>query len=281
MTINDKIKYINESRIKRQELIRDSKTTEEVELLKQMTKYIKEVYGNTSNVTIDILNELGGTSKYIGDYETAINSLVEAREIIANKFSKDCIPYATTTLNLAEVYRFKGDITKLEPLYLQVKKIYDEYDMQKTYEYASICNNLGLYYQDTNRPKEALELHKTSYDILQELVEYKIALATTLNNMALAYRGVGEIEKSDECIKSCLKMYEKEVGKGHAMYSSALNSMAVAMFQKGDLEKALELFEKGLFICEASFGTESINYKKVKENVEMVKETIKLRDKKG
>ncbi len=281
MTINEKLAWLKEAYQERIKLLKASKNTEEVELLKKMTEYTKDVYGSTSNASIEMLNQLGGAAKYTGAYDLAINSLLEAREIIANKFSTDGIPYATTTLNLAEVYRFKGDIDKLEPLYLKVRKIYDENNMQRTYEYASVCNNLGLYYQDTNEGAKALELHKISLDILEELKEHKIPLATTYNNLALSYRGVGEIEKSDECIKKCLKMYADTVGKGHAMYSSALNSMAVAMFQKGDLEKALELFERGLFICEASFGTESINYKKVKENVEMVKETIKLKNMKG
>lgn len=276
MTTAEKINFLKESKELREKYIKESKTVEEVELLKEMVKITKEVYGNTSNLTVDILNELGGTAKYIGDYDIAISSLNEARKIIEDKFGKDCIPYATTTLNLTEVYRFKGDLTYLEDLYKSVIKIYDENDMKETYEYAGVCNNLGLYYQDTDQMEKALNLHEISYEILKKLDKWPIALATTLNNMAIAYRSLNQVEKSDECIKTALKMYEKEVGKGHSMYSAALNNLAISLFKKGDLEKSLELFEKGLFICEASFGKESINYIKMKENVDMVKETIEM-----
>ena len=119
-----------------------------------------------------------------------------------------------------------------------------------------------------------------SLEILKNMPDYKVAFATTYNNLAIAYRMLGQNEKSDECIKISLDIYEKEVGKGHAMYSAAINNLAVTFYNKGELEKALELFKKVLFICEASFGRGSINYEKVKENVDMVKETIEMRKRK-
>lgn len=274
MTINEKISYINEAKIKRQELIKNSKTVEELELLKKVCEYTIDVYGEESNVTIDILNELGGAAKYVGEYELAIESITKAKNIIAKKFGVDNIPYATTCLNLAEVFRFKGDTNKLLELYEMVKSIYEKHNMQNSYEYASVCNNMGLYFQDIKEFKKALDLHQISYDILKDDKEHELAFATTMNNMALSYRGIGDSEKSDTLINKSLKLYEKTVGKGHSMYSAAINSLASSIYLQGDFEKALELFEKGLFICEASFGTNSTNYLKMKENVEIVKETI-------
>lgn len=280
MTIREKIDALVSMAKEREILIKESKTVEEVELLKKMLQYTRDVYGNDSNSTIKMLNELGGTSKYIGEYDLGIKCLKEALDIIEKKFGIDSISYATTTLNLTEVYRFKGEIEKLENLYKSVIKIYGSYKMENSYEYASVCNNLGLYYQDTNNPSKALPLHLTSLEILKNMPDYPVALATTYNNLAIAYRMLGENEKSDECIKTCLDIYEKEVGKGHAMYSAAINNLAVAFYNKGELEKSLELFKKVLFICEASFGRGSVNYEKVKSNVDMVKETIEMRKKK-
>ena len=269
MTIREKIDFLNQAKEIRNELIKQSKTIEEVELLKKMREITREVYGDTSNNYILILNELGGTAKYIGEYEIGIQAILEAKDIISKKFGEDTITYATTLLNLTEIYRFKGELEELESLYLKVISIYEKYNMYEKYEYASVCNNLGLYYQDVNKFDKALELHLKSLSILENNEEWKIALATTYNNLAIAYRAVGKIDMSDEAIKKCLELYEKEVGKGHAMYSSAINNLAVSFYNKGELEKALELF-----------GKNSINYIKVKENVEMVKETIEMRNKK-
>ncbi len=278
MDISEKLIFINQAKAKRKELVRQSKTKEEVDLLKQIVDCAKDVYGKDSDETIEILNELGGVAKYTGEYELAINSILEARDIISSRFNKKSVPYATTTLNLAEVYRYKGDIDKLEPLYLETKKIYEENNMTKTYEYSGVCNNLGLYYQEIGQAQKALDLHKISYAILKEFDRYKVAVATTFNNMALAYRALGDIEKSDEYIEKCLVMYEKELGKEHAMYSAALNSLAISLYRKGDFEKSLELFEKCLVICRDSFGSDGVNYKKIEENIKVVKESILLEE---
>lgn len=65
MTIREKIDKIHEMEKEREVLIRESKTVEEVALLKKMLEYTIDVYGQDSNSTIKMLNELGGTSKYI------------------------------------------------------------------------------------------------------------------------------------------------------------------------------------------------------------------------
>lgn len=280
MTIKEKLDFLNEAKQKREILIKESKTQEELELLKQMLVYTKDVYGISSNATIDIMNELAGCAKYIGEYELAINTLEKAREQIAEKFGKNTIEYATTTLNLAEILRFAGKYDDIEIMYKDVMTVYENYDIKDSYYYAGVCNNLGLYYQDKNMPEKALPLHKKSLEILSKNEEYALALATTYNNIAIAYSMLKDYKNADECIEKCLKLYEKEVGKSHSMYSAAINNLAVSLFQKSELEKSLELFKKALFICEASFGKNSLNYEKTKANVELVEETISLRDKK-
>lgn len=118
-------------------IIKQSKTIQEVELLQKMLEYTIDVYGNIVIRHKYVLNELGGSAKYIGDYDLAINSLNKAI-IIGRKFGSDCIAYATTTLNLTEDIDSKGDLDKLESLYLDIINIYEKYDMKSTYEYAAV-----------------------------------------------------------------------------------------------------------------------------------------------
>ncbi len=275
-TISEKLSFLKNAVEKRIILQKESKGIEEVDLLIEMTRVTEEVYGSTSNQTINILNELGGAAKYIGKYDLAVESIKRAKDIIEEKFSKDCVPYATTCLNLAEVYRFANELDKIEDMYLEVIRVYDSNNMQESYEYAGVCNNLGLFYQDIKNSDKALSYHLKSYEILKDKKESKIAFATTLNNMAIAYRMLGESEKSDDLIKQCFEIYEKEVGKNHSMYSAALNNLAIAMYYKGEFEKSLELFSNSLEICKNSFGTDSMSYKNLEQNINLVKETMEM-----
>ena len=272
-------KYENKDRIyelvkQRNDYIQKGKTLEEVKVLKELAELTEEVYGEESNENIQILNELGGTLKYTGEFETAVNAIIKAKNIIEKKYGRDIVPYATCNLNLAEVYRFMKKFDKIEGLYLETMEIYQKNNLQKDYLYASVCNNLGLFYQDTGRFQDALDLHEKSLEILEKLPEYKLQYATTLSNMVLPYLKTGEKEKSEEVLDKSLKLIENTVGKEHSLYSASLNNMAVQYYNEGEFEKALKYFEESAEICRKSFGENSGNYKSLLQNIEIVKERL-------
>jgi len=258
----------------RNEYMQQGKTLEEVKVLKELAELTEEVYGEESNENIQILNELGGTLKYTGEFETAVNAIIKAKNIIEKKYGKDIVPYATCNLNLAEVYRFMKKFDKIEELYLETMEIYQKNNLQNDYLYASVCNNLGLFYQDTGRFQDAMVLHEKSLKILEKLPEYKLQYATTLSNMVLPYLKTGEKEKSEEVLDKSLKLIENTVGKGHSLYSASLNNVAVQYYNEGEFEKALKYFEESAEICRKSFGENSGNYKSLLQNIEIVKERL-------
>ena len=87
----------------RNEYMQQGKTLEEVKVLKELAELTEEVYGEESNENIQILNELGGTLKYTGEFETTVDAIIKAKNIIEKKYGRDIVPYATCNLNLAEV----------------------------------------------------------------------------------------------------------------------------------------------------------------------------------
>ena len=190
------------------------------------------------------------------------------------KYGKDTIPYATCNLNLAETYRFMGKNDEIEKLYLETMGIYEKNNLENDYLYASVCNNLGLFYQGVGKYKEALELHEKSLEILENYPENGLQYATTLSNMVFPYAKVGESEKSHEALEKSLKLIEKIVGKEHNLYSASLNNLAIQYFNDGNFEKALEFFEKSAEICRNTFGENSTNYQNLMENIKMVKEVL-------
>ena len=258
----------------RNEYMQKGKTLEEVKVLKKLSELTEEVYGEESNENIQILNELGGTLKYTGEFETAVNSIIKAKNIIEKKYGRDIVPYATCNLNLAEGYRFMKKFDKIEGLYLETMEIYQKNNLQNDYLYASVCNNLGLFYQDTGRFQDALTLHEKSLEILEKLPEYKLQYATTLSNMVLPDLKTGEKEKSEEVLDKSLKLIENTVGKEHSLYSASLNNMAVQYYNEGEFKKALKYFEESAEICRRSFGENSGNYKSLLQNIEIVKERL-------
>ncbi|MBF1334178.1 MAG: tetratricopeptide repeat protein, partial [Leptotrichia sp.] len=198
----------------------------------------------------------------------------DIKKIIEKNYGKEIVPYATCNLNLAEVYRFMKKFDEIEELYLETMEIYRKNNLHNDYLYASVCNNLGLFYQDTGRYQDALDLHKKSLEILEKLPEYKLQYATTLSNMVLPYLKTGEKEKSEDVLDKSLKLIENTVGKEHGLYSASLNNMAIQYYNEGEFEKALKYFEESAEICKKSFGENSGNYKSLLQNIEIVKERL-------
>ena len=144
---------INELTNLRKELMQQGNVVEEVKVLKELAELTEEVFGEESDENIKILNEVGGTLKYVGEFDTAKDALLKAQGFIEKKYGKDSIPYATCSLNLAEVYRFMKKYDDIENIYLNTMKIYENNNLQNDYVYASVCNNLALFYQDLERYK--------------------------------------------------------------------------------------------------------------------------------
>lgn len=277
--IDNKKEKIVQLMNKRAEYMKEGKTLEEVEVLRELCKLIVEEYGIESDENIKILNELGGTLKYISAFKEAEDALIQAKTIIAKKYGTNNVSYATCTLNLAEVYRFMKKFDETEKLYLDTIKIYDENNLQNDYIYAGVCNNLGLFYQELQKYEKALPLHEKSLKILEKLPEYKLQYATTLSNLVMPYSKLGKKEESEKCLTESLKLIEKEVGKKHSLYSASLNNLAISYYNDGHYEEALVLFKESLLICEECFGVNSVNYKNLLSNVQFV-EKIVLENKK-
>lgn len=248
----------------------------EVEILREILFCIDKEYGKDSDEYIKALNELGGTLKYIGLYDEAEARLEEAKTIILKKYGENNLAYATTLLNLTEVYRFAEKYTLLEENYKKIVEIYKENKADNSFEFAGLCNNFGLYYQNTNDFVRAYELHIKSLKILKDLdnKDYLLEYAVTLSNLFNPCLQMGMKEKAVDYLKKSLEMFEENVGKSHPLYAASLNNMAIYYFNERDYHKAVEFFEKAAEISKITMGENSDNYKNIMSNVKFLREEV-------
>ena len=146
MTTDKNKDRIYELTKQRNEYMQQGKTLEEVKVLKELAELTEKVYGEESNENIQILNELGGTLKYTGEFETAVNAIIKAKRIIEKNYGKEIVPYATCNLNLAEVYRFMKKFDEIEELYLETMEIYRMplICIRKVWKYWKIYLNINF-----------------------------------------------------------------------------------------------------------------------------------------
>ena len=262
---------------KREQYQTEGNILKEIEVLREILIETEKEYSSESDQYIKALNELGGTLKYVGYYDEAEASLLKSLEIIKKKYGDNNLPYATSLLNLTEVYRFAQKFNLLEENYKKIVKIYQDNSADNSFSYAGLCNNFGLYYQNVGNVKAAYDLHLKSLDILKnyDSEEYLLEYAVTLSNLFNPCYQLGMKEKAVEYLYKAIEIFEKNVGKEHPLYSASLNNMAIYYYNERQLEKAIEFFEKAAEISKKTMGLDSDNYKNILSNIEFIKEELR------
>ena len=267
---------LNELNKKREQYQTEGNILKEIEVLREILIETEKEYSSESDQYIKALNELGGTLKYVGYYDEAETSLLKSLEIIKKKYGDNNLPYATSLLNLTEVYRFAQKFNLLEENYKKIVKIYQDNSADNSFSYAGLCNNFGLYYQNVGNVKAAYDLHLKSLDILKnyDSEEYLLEYAVTLSNLFNPCYQLGMKEKAVEYLYKAIEIFEKNVGKEHPLYSASLNNMAIYYYNERQLEKSIEFFEKAAEISKKTMGLDSDNYKNILSNIEFIKEEL-------
>lgn len=151
---------------------------------------------------------------------------------------------------------------------LKVIKPSDPLYVFYTKHLASVYNNKGYLAGAMGEPKQSIEYNQKSVDILQQLLkntksiglqkDIKKDLATSLNNIASAYKHKGDVVKTIECLTKSLELqHEVDDKEGEAR---SLSNLAYIYDQQGDIPKSLEYNHKSLKIKEEIGDKDGIAY---------------------
>lgn len=261
----DRLKELEE-RIKRLEAEGD--VIGQVALLKEAAELSREQYGVGSDRHIEFQSEYGGLLKYIGKPEEAVKQLLEVKELLERKGDRS--NYITSLVNLAGAYRFTGEIEKSEALYLEARGLLDK----KDYLYASICNNLGILYQDQKKWEEAERLHLESKELLKGEPEYRGEYLTTLGNLSAVYLAWEKYEKSEELLMEAEEQIKAAGWMEQTLYASVLNQKATLYYRMGKPVEAAEIFRQAYVICEKKLGRDSEACRNIEKNISFIEKAL-------
>ena len=212
---------------------------------------------------LQILNELIGHYRETGEWEKAFEISDRALMIAGNVFPEASIPYATTLLNVASMYRAAGKLPEARSLYHKVEQIYavtlDAYDML----YASLYNNEALLYQEEGEFSKAkalllkaLEIDRKNGKEYEEAVSYANIAATMIRT--------GEYEEALKAAESSIAIFES-LGVRDQHLCAAFSAMGSYYFMNGKFEAAASCFKQGCEIMESVLGKNGY-YERLLEN---------------
>ena len=145
--------------------------------------------------------------------------------------------------HLFETYK----IDKVEPFLMD--KFSEAASQKDTNSVITLLNEMIGFYRDTSQYEKALNCCKKVISIMEdEKMAGTIPYATTLQNVANAYRAAGKSEESMAYYQTVFKLYEGILPQNDFRYASLYNNMSLLYQEMKEFEKSSECLENALKI---------------------------------
>lgn len=249
---------------------------------KEMIPYFEEIISllkisNDKKRLVEELNNYAGVLRVAGEYEKAVEISAEACKLIEDNYSTKSESYATSLMNLANVYRMKGDFYNSEKYFLKSENIFNELNIT-SYSMAGLYNNMSLLYQSLFKYDKAYDYQMKSIEINKRDKKYNVPLGISYNNLYEICKKLNKLEEAEKYLNLAEQILEKEVGTVHPLYCSVLNNFADLYFTKKQVEKSFSLYKLILPLVEKFYGKKSEYYISVKNNYDKVKNELSQLD---
>ncbi len=126
----------------------------------------------------------------------------------------------------------------------------EEARAERDYESLVTLLNEGIgYYRDRAKYDKCLLCCREARKTLDEMgMKGSVPYATTLLNIATAYRAAGMLDASMEIYREVFQIYEERLDRSDYLFASLYNNISLLYEQKGDYNSAISYLDKALDI---------------------------------
>lgn len=228
----------------------------------QLLKATKSPLYGRFLVSYAILNEIQD------DYASAEKRYQEAVEVLKQTVGENHPDYAQALHDFGKFHEIKEDYAKAQELMQKAKKIREKALGTNHPKYAESLNDLAKLYFKQGKLNVALENCQKALDIRQKGND-KLAVVTTIRNLANIYRAMQRISEAERYYKTALAEQEKIQGKSHKDYLTTLNSMGEMYDAANRLQEAQEVYKQVLATQAKTLGTSHRDYLLTSYNLAM------------
>lgn len=242
-------------------LLSDKKMDDAEQFLIDNLKHAIEMEDTRALLTV--MSELVGLYRVTGKHDES--KMFADRAIIIAKGAglSGTQDYATIVLNAATAYRAAGDYKRAGDLYEQAAQELKKSDCKDAYRYASLYNNISLFYSETGDDTRAKEELLKALELIKKLPDCEVEEATTYINLSLLNIKHEEYEQAQDYILKALDIFKRDKGRKYkdAHYGAALSAYGDLHLKKGEYEKAVDNYEEALTEIARSYGYSNTAYR--------------------
>lgn len=213
----------------------------------------KKVYGITNNIYIQtVLN----TASVLRD----MDKLKEAQTLLESNLKaqeKNSANHGLLSLKLGDLYSYIGLYSKAtKTLQDAIPTIEKQFGLNSP-EYLDALVISGTHNVRQGKYPEAEEVFDQALDLLKPTEE---TYMSALNDQALVYRSLGQLEKAEKIFTEIKVIDSVTLGTSHPYYAITLSNLALIQTDAGKYKAAENNLIKTLAIQKANGGTKSLTY---------------------
>ena len=236
--------------------------------------WLDEAYQNRRwNVMLTLFNEMEGLYRTTGRADKAADISDNALELIGMLGLSGTVHHATTLQNGATANRVAGNMHKALDMYCQAADIYLSTNSAKSYQMASLYNNISHIYQHFRQHEKALEFLGKALGLIVNSEDCEADIATTKTGMALSHMALGNMTEAEKCMDDAMNYYNSDAAANDGHKGSALSAAGELFWHKKDYVNALLHFEKALDFTLRIFG-ENDGCRIIRQNIETIKKEM-------
>lgn len=238
-----------------------------------LTGQLDQAYANQDYSTcITIMNELIGFFRDTSQYQKSLDYSEQVLMLMQQLGYEGTLPYATTTLNVANALRAAGFHQESLAFYEKIFPIYQELLDENDERVASLYNNLSLLYQEMGDFESAVVcLRKALLIVTSNQDEIKIAI--THSNLGASLLQLGKVEQAMAHLDQALAIFNQYEEKDFH-YNAAVAALGQAYVEIGNLPEARECFLEALYEQQKHCGKSEAFYR-ILENLHVVENAMR------
>ena len=237
-----------------------------------LTKQLEQAYSEPDyGACITIMNEMIGFFRDTSQYQKSLDYSEQVLMLMQQMGYEGTLPYATTSLNVANALRAAGLHKESLDFYESIFPIYQENLDPNDERFASLYNNLSLLYQEMGDfesaavcLRQALSIVSTGEDIIK--------VAITHSNLGATLLQLGKTEQAISHLEQSLAIFNRFEEKDFH-YNAAVAAMGQAYVSLGQLEEARECYLEALYEQMKHCGKSEAFYR-ILENLHVVEQGL-------
>lgn len=189
---------------------------------------------------------------------------------ITEDLSQDPLRMAKDFNDLGQFSYANNRFKRAEGLFKLSKAELENQQAQNTLYYPKVIANQGLLYLTTGRYPEALKANLEALEMRQKLDPNSTAYATSLNNLAMTYKSLGQYNEAEQYFDQALETIKKSEGKESISYAIVLNNKGMLFQMIGRYAEAENLLQQALEVAKNTLREKSNNYQRMLVNLALL-----------